>query len=615
MEMSDLALKSKELKEYVYKYGRELDQCQEVAFRCNASGEIYDEKSTLINKATVLKVQELFGFANWEVEACTDAVHILGKVMGFNPTVFTVADEITSKPEALVGKSSWVYPPVGASFKLDPFVPQQWQWGKYLKEVLNKPSVQETNMVVVVPTTVSTPDSNLVYALDNRIITMGLRKWTKKVILAENVEQGSLDSSGRLNVDRIDSPLLFLLLSSKCNYSDIVVSKIMSQFTTGQQHAQLFPAPCREGGGAKHVRIDASSDVIESTMDLMKVLNGFETDTTSSYLGDRDNMNRFSLSHLPSKLWYGPKQWSYFDFFVNEEEYALLEEGREEYESKGVRFAVVQAEHGYLCSHLPGLGKKRKEAPDVRTSMEFLPFMDKLMISAVVWSKFDVLIHLQESADPKVVAKELMDHDKLTLTRLIGAQRVFGDSNEVVPPMVLLHHPLSLTHQELAGYATKFGGVRSITPGKKGGIAVVTFVHIESAYAACGCKVLLGNHGSILFTSGRSTKDECYNGMVPCGVCDSIESRVQFCASFASLTSASLDSLQLQHQQTHQQDQQFQFQQPLLPQTSQFQHQQPNQQQHQFSEAHQSLPEPEPVHMTRSKAKKGRQDEESMNVT
>ena len=111
----------------------------------------------------------------------------------------------------------------------------------------------------------------------------------------------------------------------------------------------------------------------------------------------------------------------------------------------------MQAEHGYLCSHLPGLGKKRKEAPDVRTSMEFLPFMNKLMISAVVWSKYDVLIHLQESADPKVIAKELMDHDKLTLTRLIGAQRIFGDSNEVVPPMVLLHHPRK--------YATKFGGV------------------------------------------------------------------------------------------------------------------------------------------------------------
>ena len=128
------------------------------------------------------------------------------------------------------------------------------------------------------------------------------------------------------------------------------------------------------------MRINAPSEVIESTMDLMKALNGFDTDTTSSYLGDRDNMNRFSLSQLPSKLWYGPKQWSYFDFFVNEEEYVLLEEGREEYESKSVRVAVVQAEHGYLCSHLRGLRKKRKEVPDVKTSLQFLHFMNKLMI-------------------------------------------------------------------------------------------------------------------------------------------------------------------------------------------------------------------------------------------
>ena len=111
-----------------------------------------------------MKVQELFGSANWEIEACTDTVHILGRVMGFNPCVFTLADGITSKNEVLVGKSGWVYPPVGASFKLQSLVPQQWQWGKFLKEVFNKPSVKETNMVVVVHTSVSTPDSKLVYA-------------------------------------------------------------------------------------------------------------------------------------------------------------------------------------------------------------------------------------------------------------------------------------------------------------------------------------------------------------------------------------------------------------------------------------------------------------------
>ena len=118
--MSDLGLKLKELKEYVYKYGRKLDQCQVVVFCCNASGEMFDEKSTLINKATVLKVQEPFGLANWEIEACTDAVHILGRLMGFNQCVFTLADEITSKPEVLVGKSSWVYPPLKASFSSTP---------------------------------------------------------------------------------------------------------------------------------------------------------------------------------------------------------------------------------------------------------------------------------------------------------------------------------------------------------------------------------------------------------------------------------------------------------------------------------------------------------------
>ena len=50
----------------------------------------------------------------------------------------------------------------------------------------------------------------------------------------------------------------------------------------------------------------------------------------------------------------GPK--GYFDFFLNEEEYARLEEGREEYEAKGLRFAVVTSERGFLCSHQLGKG-------------------------------------------------------------------------------------------------------------------------------------------------------------------------------------------------------------------------------------------------------------------
>ena len=101
------------------------------------------------------------------------------------------------------------------------------------------------------------------------------------------------------------------------------------------------------------MRLGEPEEVVSSNMDLMKVLNGYSTDTTSTYLGQTESI-RFSLNHLPTKQWYGPKGWAYFDFFLNEEEYERLEEGREEYENIGLRFALVFSERGFLCSHQPG---------------------------------------------------------------------------------------------------------------------------------------------------------------------------------------------------------------------------------------------------------------------
>ena len=119
--MNNLSKKSDGLKAFVEQYGRELDHCQEVHFRYNVSGEVYDDKSTLINKNTVLTVQEIFSFDNWEVEPCADIVHVLGRAVGFDPIIYMVADHTTSKPELLVGKRAWVCPATGVMVKLDPF--------------------------------------------------------------------------------------------------------------------------------------------------------------------------------------------------------------------------------------------------------------------------------------------------------------------------------------------------------------------------------------------------------------------------------------------------------------------------------------------------------------
>ena len=153
-------------------------------------------------------------------------------------------------------------------------------------------------------------------------------------------------------MEKIDQNLLFLHLSSYASCKDIEVVRMLSQYSMGEHHAVLFPEPKLKGGGgrgAKHVRLDGPEHVVSSNIDLMKILNGYSTDTTSTYLGQLDRV-RFSLNHLPTKQWYGPKGWAYFDFFLNDDEYARLEEGREEYESIGLRFALVVSERGFFCS-------------------------------------------------------------------------------------------------------------------------------------------------------------------------------------------------------------------------------------------------------------------------
>ena len=71
---------------------------------------------------------------------------------------------------------------------------------------------------------------------------------------------------------------------------------------------------------------------------------------------------RFSLNHLPTKQRYGPKVWVYFDLILNNQEYAKLKQGREEYEGQGLRLAIITLENAK--------DKKRKESPDFWSSMD-----------------------------------------------------------------------------------------------------------------------------------------------------------------------------------------------------------------------------------------------------
>ena len=55
--------------------------------------------------------------------------------------------------------------------------------------------------------------------------------------------------------------------------------------------------------------------------------------------------------------------------------------------------------------------------------------------------------------------------------------------------------PLELTHEDIALYASQFGGVKAISLGKKGGQSIITYNSPESAYVVCGSKIVIGQAG------------------------------------------------------------------------------------------------------------------------
>ena len=80
----------------------------------------------------------------------------------------------------------------------------------------------------------------------------------------------------------------------------------------------------------------------------------------------------------------------------------------------------------------------------MRESMGYLPALTNMVEMVVIWSKYEVYIHLDISAETKTITKELFEHDCIMLKKLEGLQRIFGDSLEVSPPRVMLWHPCIL---------------------------------------------------------------------------------------------------------------------------------------------------------------------------
>ena len=86
---------------------------------------------------------------------------------------------------------------------------------------------------------------------------------------------------------------------------------------------------------------------------------------------------QFSGEHIPAKVQNPcPDNYSVLNYFVSPEEFSAPEENQDQYLEGDVNFGIVQVHASFLASHM-GVGKTRKQSPEIRDSISFL--------SSIVW--------------------------------------------------------------------------------------------------------------------------------------------------------------------------------------------------------------------------------------
>ena len=92
------------------------------------------------------------------------------------------------------------------------------------------------------------------------------------------------------------------------------------------------------------------------------------------------------------------------------------------------------------------LGKTRKQSPEIRDSLLFVPGLSGRLSSQVIWSKFDLLVTVVDNSDVQWLEADLWDHDRITLTDLNTNLRVFGVRGAVKVPKMTIMFPVSLVN-------------------------------------------------------------------------------------------------------------------------------------------------------------------------
>ena len=523
------------LKNWMEQSEMQLSDFPEVSYKMASDGVPFNANGSVFHPATLRSILESVKVPVFDVDVNTDLVHVNGPLCGIFPTALHPGSS-KEQLDGVKGKTSLLVPSGGAKFGVeDPVILQYQQWSALMKGWLSQKSSSDTVIVLVLPVRVNTVDSALSYSLDRRVFLLTLRRWVTTAALVECPQRLRYHGvpADPLLIEQDESSLLVVKLSSAAKFQDVRV--VQRSLTSDAPVCHLFPPPKIK---SMHIRFDCPSTTANSNMELFKFINLVDMDTKSSVLKAMDL--QFSREHLPAKVQFGcPDNYSVFDYFASPEEFNVLEENREQYLEGEVNFGIVQAQASFLASHMSA-GKTRKQSPELRDSISFIPSIVRRLSTMIVWSKFDLLVSIKNMDDVQWLAADLWEHDRIVLTDLQSNQRVFGARGSVHAPKMLMSYPVSLVNESILAYAGRFGTVLALTPAGKVGQSVITYENPESAHLAAGVNVPLPGVGNVRFSTGSIPRDKEYTSLLPQASVVSVESRCQHAKQFMKLSASAL---------------------------------------------------------------------------
>ena len=256
-------------------------------------------------------------------------------------------------------------------------------------------------------------------------------------------------------------------------------------------------------------------------------MNGHPSDMPSSRLQKLDDAKKLPLP--PSDV--GKRiaepttttlfKWWGVDFTTTMEEYQKID--KERLAQMGIHMGIVtDDEHTVIASQFTQRGQKKKQAHEVRNELFLSPPTCGTIETAVVLTRYDLLVSLKPGTNVVKLAGIWDTVDKIVRNNVMHSTRSFGDAKTVTRPHVFVHFPPVLSLSNVNKFMHHWA-VQDIQL-EKHGTVVATYVYIESAYVAVGVSAPFGQYGMITITVWSQKKaimrpgdayDECHVGLLP----------------------------------------------------------------------------------------------------